>query len=272
MNRTKNLWNVGTNWSGFRELSCLENVLNNVQVDFVEILIDNFLTVDPILIKNFLSGKKCAFHIMNSQFLHRGEVELQVIVNKINQFSDILDPLYISDHLGIFYIGDLPLISMEEVDYSNEEFLFSKIQSYQKMIGSTLLVENYPSIFCRGKDQIKFFQKLISNTNLNMLFDISNASVAENNKVINSRHWKHLLSRINHFHIAGYEWSSTTPSLCIDTHATQIDQSALTFLSEIKNSFNSQSRKTISVERDDNFILQEWCDEIKTIRKILNND
>ena len=136
----------GVNWSGARELSCLEKFLKNGEVDFVEILIDNFLNVDPKDIRVLLDGTAVAFHVMNSQFLTPDACRLDYIADRLKLFADVLGPMYISDHIGLFYTyNNLPLPQMAEVDYGNVEEYCDKLSDWQKKLGMNLLIENYPS-------------------------------------------------------------------------------------------------------------------------------
>jgi uncharacterized protein (UPF0276 family) len=237
----------------------------------IKIYFKIILMMDPLLMKDFLGERECAFHIMNSQFLHRDAHGLSFIANKIQELKAILNPLYISDHLGLFFMDKLPLISMEEVFYHEEEsFLFSKIHEFQALLNMPLCIENYPSIFERGKFQKGFFEKLIDQKKIQLLFDISNAVVSQKNNVFEYSHWDELITHTKNFHIAGYNWSSTSPSLCIDTHDNKVSEESLTFLSEIKKQVSSDTIKTISIERDDNFIINDWIEDIQIVRETLN--
>ena len=50
---------VGINWSGQRELTCIKELFDNRDIEFVELLIDNFLTTDVKSIKDILNGRPC---------------------------------------------------------------------------------------------------------------------------------------------------------------------------------------------------------------------
>lgn len=121
---------VGVNWSGQRELLALEKILSSKKIDFVEILIDNFLCVDPADISNFLDGIPVNFHIMNSRFIYRDKDELIKISDSINRLADHLQPEYVSDHIGIFYYDGLPLPQMAEINYSEDlDLILNKIHN-----------------------------------------------------------------------------------------------------------------------------------------------
>ncbi|MEY8197707.1 MAG: DUF692 family protein [Colwellia sp.] len=260
---------VGVNWSGQRELPALRDVLNKGNVDFVEILIDNFLCVDPKEISNFLSGIPVNFHIMNSKFLFRDERELFNISNSINRLADHLQPGYISDHIGIFYADELPLPQMAEISYTNDiESTLTSISIWSKLLGTELLLENYPSKLTQNIGQAEFYEIVLKESNSKLLFDISNAVIASINTGYELSNWKHLIKNCQNFHIGGYEFSSTLPSLAIDTHAERLSESTLNFARNIFSEFNDI---TVSVERSDNFSPSDWLADVNMVRD-LNNE
>lgn len=260
---------IGVNWSGQRELPVLKKILSSSKIDFVEILIDNFLCVDPASISSFLDGIPVNFHIMNSRFINKDREELIAISDAVNRLADHLQPEYISDHIGIFYYGGLPLPQMAEISYSKDlDLILDKIMIWQELLGVKILIENYPSAFGQGLSQAEFYQKLIIESGCKLLFDISNAVVANINTGYEISNWEALLKDCSHFHIAGYEFSTTKPSLAIDAHAGFISESSKYHAKKILNI--SHYTKSISVERDDNFVFQDWMADIESIRGLRN--
>ena len=68
--------------------------------DFCELLIDNFLHVDPAAMRADLGDTPVAFHVMNSRFLEQGPVPLEALAARLRELMAALHPLYVSDHLG----------------------------------------------------------------------------------------------------------------------------------------------------------------------------
>ncbi|EGR4435065.1 DUF692 family multinuclear iron-containing protein [Vibrio cholerae] len=259
---------LGVNWSGQREIPVLKEVLSLRNVDFLELLIDNFLTTDIDSIKHFLNGRDCAFHIMNSQFLHRDKVELKEMSIRINKLIDELNPIYISDHIGRFYYKNTALPQMLEIDYSEDlDLVTKKLEDWSKMLDKKLLLENYPSILAQRRTQADFFDEILSKTNCGILFDISNAVISEINTGQKKEDWHGILYDCSNFHIAGFEYGPKNQFL-VDTHSQCIDESALNYFNDI---IDHCSPSTLSIERDDNFNKNEWITDIDNIRKILND-
>lgn len=257
---------TGTNWSGTRELKTLEELIANKKVDFIEILIDNFLCCTPQSILEVVGDIPIAFHVMNSMYLHKDTDELLQLSNKIKFFMRELNPLYISDHIGLFYQDGYPLPKMCEVNYeSKNEELLDKIDMWQNMIGTKVLFENYASILNENASlQFSFFERMMKKIGCGLIFDISNAVIAEYNTGARFDDW--LALDFQHMHIGGYEKTSFQPSFLVDTHATTVSSLSLSKLNKVKcnERFNLQ---TLSVERDDNFYYEGWVNDIEICRK-----
>jgi uncharacterized protein (UPF0276 family) len=261
---------VGVNWSGHRDTAVLIKLLNDRDIDFVEILIDNFLCVDPRILSSILGGLPVNFHIMNSQFIHRKNSELQELAGIINNFSDVLQPEYISDHIGIFYHGKLPLPVMAEIDYSRDfDSVVGGLIQWQKYLGTRLLIENYPSAFEQTHKQAEFYDKLLSITGANLLFDVSNAVISELNIGYPVSKWDMLINECKNFHMAGYEFSNTKPVIAIDSHATNLSENSICHAKRILSS--KDETITVTVERDDNLNHFDWLSDIRIVRSLKNN-
>ncbi|OTA21663.1 hypothetical protein Xbed_00413 [Xenorhabdus beddingii] len=255
---------IGVNWSGQRELPVLIEILEKNHVDFIEIMIDNFLNTNPDSILKILNGRRCAFHIMNSQFLHRSEIHLYEIAKLVRKLAKVLNPIYVSDHIGLFFIENQATSQMLEVNYERHfNWVSNKITLWQSMLDTSLFLENYPSVILQENYQSSFYHRLINETNCQLLFDISNAVVAEKNGNELKENWFPLLSNTRHYHIAGFE-PCTIGNFFRDTHNTCIDLESEKFLEQIIQSNNIE---TISVERDDNFNISDWSQDIKSVSR-----
>jgi len=254
---------LGVNWSGQRELPVLREVLSGSDVDFVELLVDNFLHTDLGSIQRVLEGRDCAFHIMNSQFLHKDIQALKVIAKLLARLSNTLKPIYISDHLGLFYLHGQALPQMLEVDYlEHKDLIFNQVDIWQSMLGCKLLLENYPSTIPQKRSQVGFYKALMNRVGCGLLFDVSNAVIAEKNVGEAKENWFSILGAVHNYHIAGFE-ECVNSSFLVDTHDRCIDPVTLDFLAKISN---INEVETISVERDGNFIATEWSADIHRTR------
>ena len=103
---------IGVNWSGQRELPVLKDLLFRNDIDFIEILIDNFLHTDTDSINRIIDGRDCSFHIMNSQFLHKTISDLKNISNLIT-------------------------LTILESNYSDNDFMVGFLMNYEDNLKTT---------------------------------------------------------------------------------------------------------------------------------------
>ncbi|MBI6549733.1 DUF692 family multinuclear iron-containing protein [Xenorhabdus lircayensis] len=204
---------------------------------------------------------------MNSQFLHRSEDNLREIAWLINRLDKALKPIYISDHIGLFFIENLSTPQMLEINYEEDfDMVNQKIEIWQSILNTSIFLENYPSVIPQVNTQSEFYYHLIKKTSCNLLFDISNAVVADKNKGESKENWLKSLPYTQHYHIAGFE-PCTKGDFFIGTHNTCIDLETTKFLEKITNYYNIE---TISIERDDNLSVSDWSKDIRTVHRYSN--
>jgi len=257
---------VGINWTGTRDLPAVRQMIARGEVDFVEIMIDNFLSCSAGSLASVLAGTPCAFHIMNSRFLHQDEDVLTQIAEKINYFRGALSPIYISDHLGKFFYDGQYFPQMVEVDYSRDlDNCSEKLARWQRTLGADIFIENYPSIIPQSHKQAEFFKQLIERSSCNVLFDISNATIAEMNVGESIVAWKPITTNTSHFHLGGYAETTLIPHFLVDTHDCNIDPDSI---QRAKAILADRTEITICVERDSNFDVENWVCEIERVRNL----
>ncbi|MCT8342866.1 DUF692 family protein [Photorhabdus kleinii] len=257
---------IGTNWFGNRELSILKEIISLRKVDFIEILIDNFLQCSPDSILDISKGLPIAFHIMNSKYMHRSKQDLESIGKRIRVLQKELNPIYISDHVGVFYHNSYPLPTMGEVDYSSEkDKYFDSVSLWQDIIGEKIYLENFPSILDENaRLQPDFFKEMTKKCGNGLLFDISNAVIAQENTGTPFEEWLDI--EMNHLHIGGYAETSLRPSFLVDTHADRISNLSLEYFNKLGTE-SKDNLTSLSVERDDNFVLGDWINDIELCRQ-----
>lgn len=237
-------------------------------IDFAEILIDNFTHLNPSLMAEQLHGLDISFHIMKSEFIHKDAAELQDYAEIVKEFSSALKPLYISDHLARFNIHTKVLPITAEINYDTEYSQVSRsVQQWQEMLQTKVLLENFPSRTGGvSSAQTAFFEKLISDTGCGLLFDLSNAVVAELNGGASLNQWLNLKHSCQHFHVAGYRTMGQTISeqWIIDSHDTGISHETAAFT---KDFFQDFSGKSIVIERDANLDVEGIARDIQLIRQ-----
>ncbi|WXA92039.1 DUF692 family protein [Pendulispora brunnea] len=240
-------------------------MLRDGQADFVEILIDNFLHVEPEDMATALDGAPVAFHIMHSRFLERTEAQLAFMASRIRTMARELRPFYISDHLLRFTVDGREVPFLPELDYGRTyDLVCQRVTSWQEQLGTPVLFENYPSIFDSGLEQPAFLERLFRETGAGLLFDVSNAVCAHRNCQLPLAAWDTLLERSTHFHVGGYEPSSEAPFVSLDLHGSPLADDTLDYLGRVFS--RTSTAATISVERDNHVELEPWRADILAVR------
>ena len=252
---------TGINWTSPREKKYIEDIISSGKIDYVEILIDNFLHLDPFEIKSFLKDIPLSFHIMSSKFLTTSSSYLNKLAKDINIWTTRLNPLYVSDHLGLFEIDGNISPLMIEIDYKNkEDYYLKKISLWSKMLLAPLLLENYPSYTDRGLYQLNFFIQLENILNIKPLFDISNTLVAQKNIGVNPMGWLNLSKKTKHFHCGSFREikNKTSPllrPLILDSHDSFIDNATSILLHKF---LGERKDVTVTIERDAGKEYKNW--------------
>lgn len=260
---------VGINWTSYHALPVIKKLLQDRKAEFCEILIDNFLNFAPELIRDCIGDFPVGLHIMRSLFLEKSENELLVIGKKLKKQIDILKPLYVSDHLAQFTYQGRVLPLLAELDYEKMYPLVkSKVLIWQDILNYELLFENFPSSVYHG-NQVDFYNCLISDTHCKLLFDFSNAIIAEQNCGFSALTWEKLINDTCHFHVAGYRKSDTIPSLFIDSHDSAISPETFNLISYIFAKKEIFTGFTMVVERDTNIVYELWGNELLKLKQLL---
>lgn len=245
---------VGANISSGDSIPVLQN---KGSLDFVEILIDNYFHIDPYLLKEFLDDLNVAFHIMNSGFVF-DKKRMVYYTSKIKEFSRVLNPLYISDHLFYSKVHDFSLKFPIEFDYSKDkQLILNSVDEYQTRLNDQVLFENFPSLNYKYHSQSMFFKEMSKATGCGILFDVSNALIAELNSSEPVSDWFNL--DLAYFHIGGFE---RIDGVYVDTHNKIPNKKSI----EIFNNFFSNDAKTLILEWDFNQEIDKWINLINIHR------
>jgi uncharacterized protein (UPF0276 family) len=221
-------------------------------VSFIEVLWDNFCHVEPSRLRSILEGlaPRVSLHIMHSRFLHLSEERFGLFLNHLAKHVQVLQPLYVSDHIGNFVHKGIALLTPAEHDYGRASSIRQRVIRYQETIKRPLLLENYASTEQRGKGQVDFFAWLVAETSCELLFDVSNAVVAEANHILPVSAWLPLLQHQSvRCHAGGYAKSPTT-GLFHDTHNAPVSNATLQAWRKLQDRVRVQS---LVLERDYNF-------------------
>lgn len=252
-----------TEFSIYEEAS--QAIRHQCKLPFVEILWDNYCHLEPDKLVKYLSifSERIAFHIMWSRFLDRTDDEFTEFLQRLKFHVDEVQPLYVSDHICTFHQGNVYVKSALEFNYENQEEVWRRVERYQNYIGRQVLLENFASMTSEGYKQVEFFQTMLTQTGCGVLFDISNARVAEYNRFTPLTDWIDLLKGIPELrcHVGGYEYNSEF-NYYRDSHGDDISVQTLL---DIKNVVASLDVKSICYEREHHKISQIMAQDIAKI-------
>lgn len=258
---------IGVNWISPPTLPIIQELLRQGQVDFCEIMVDNFIHLPPDEIKKALPDVPVSFHIVGSRFLEKSPDELKIMAHHLRHWIDELKPLYVSDHVVQFTENGTRLPFLAELDYEKDyHTIKNRISLWQALLAMPILFENHASITASGAMQAKFYERLQQDLDINLLFDFSNAYIAEYNQVCPVASWDSLIRKTKHFHVAGFKIENST-QLAIDTHDAPVANEVLTIIKKYAE-FTQQKNQTIVIEFDANVTIEQWKDEIERIRPI----
>ncbi|MFP2872753.1 methanobactin biosynthesis protein MbnB [Acetobacter tropicalis] len=255
---------IGFNFTSAEGLPIAKRLLADNLIDYCEILIDNFLHLDPKDIRNHFDCP-IAFHIMRSCFLESSDKYLSDIAERIKYHARELNPIYVSDHLAEFSINGRLLHFISEIDYRKRMVIFNKIARWQEMLECQLFLENYPSLLDGGHEAPHFFSEMRHKTGAGLLFDISNAVCAAHNCEYSSDLWIEEARSTSHYHIAGYGPAISDDNLFLDTHAEEISSLTMQFFLENRDIF-TRDNATVTYERDRNLDYESIARDIVKIK------
>ncbi|NUO98842.1 MAG: DUF692 family protein [Nonomuraea sp.] len=257
---------IGVNVTSPRGFDHAEAYWAEGLVDYFELMLDNFLRVDPGELARKMDGRPTGIHIMSSRFLHRTRDELAELAARMRRLLDAVRPVYVSDHLGVHMAGDQFLPDMVEVDYERPRPLLASIEQWRDLIGYDLLLENFPSCSPLGKGQAAFFAEMGRAVGVRPLFDLSNAIVAERNGGDAAHAWLGAEMEIAHCHISGYRPSDLDPSFIVDSHDRPVSVESWRLL---ERTWEEDRRiATLTVERDRVKDLDEWRSDLRRARGV----
>ncbi|MBN2700835.1 MAG: methanobactin biosynthesis cassette protein MbnB [Methylothermaceae bacterium] len=262
---------IGFNFTLGGTLDTVKRLVAEKKIDYCELLIDNFLHVPP---KELESAFECpvSFHIMFSKFLENDLECLESLAQRLRTYIEVLQPIYISDHIARFTHEGRQLYHLAEPEYYRDyEAMRPRIEWWQDQLEQRLFLENYPSIMDNGTDAPWFFERLVQQTGAGVLFDASNAICGKHNCGVPLNAWDPIIDSTHHFHVAGYTESILLPKILLDTHDRTLSPETLDFLKCYRKRFD-QPQATMTYERDDNIDYEEIVSDLESLRRIFEEE
>jgi uncharacterized protein len=258
---------IGFNFTLGATLDMVQRMVAKGQIDYCELLIDNFLHVPPAEISEAFNCP-LAFHIMLSKFIETDVETLKDLAQRLRVYIDALNPIYVSDHVARFTHNGRHLYHLGEIDYrSDYDQVRRKTELWQSLLGQQLYLENYPSIMDGGWDAPEFHERLQAETGAGVLFDASNAVCALLNCAVPLDAWNNIIRTSPHFHVSSYRPSMIEPFITLDMHDGELSPETLAFLASQHAVFDKPGA-TITYERDDNLDEESIVADLETLRRI----
>jgi uncharacterized protein (UPF0276 family) len=264
---------IGVNVASAPSFAAASAFARDGLVDMVELVVDNFLHLDPEPVARQLGGMPVALHVMASGFLDHPEGELRAVAARLRAWIDVLRPLYVSDHLARHVDRGRHLPDPVEADYDDSgagAAVVAGVARWQEMLGQPLLLENYPSSGAAGRGQVAFFAALDRRCGVRPLFDVSNAVVAEANGGDAARLWLSAGLRLDRCHVSGYSRHDLGRTVLVDSHDQAVSPTSWALLDDLQAAGHRPA--SLVVERDDNLDDPRWADDLVRARGALTSD
>ena len=238
---------------------------------FVEILWDNFCHLDPYYLRDLLSpiAAEVSIHVMSTGITDRPISDYKRVLNNLAAHVRALKPSRVSDHLARFTVDGLRMIIPAEHTYTKLNHATERVHLYQDAIGMPILLENYASTTSAGASQIHFLDTLRSKTGCGLLFDVSNAVVADLNGHLREDAWiDYLKGQRVHSHMGSYRFNPTT-QMYHDTHNEAPSPQALELLKKLTL---QASISSVCYERDYDKTPENAESDLKAILGAINHN
>jgi hypothetical protein len=205
---------------------------------------------------------------MRSHFIERNLGELKIIGKQFKKIYNKMNTIYISDHVAKFHYDGLPLPIIAELSYQEVlEQIIDRVSIWQEILNTKLLIENFPSMTSHGLNQPSAFHSITRQTGCGILFDISNAIVANRNTGVEISQWSDSLGEISNFHAAAYATQIIHgKQFLVDSHDGILSQDTLHWASRLIPTAPADTHSTIVFEYDDNINYHAWEESLIDLR------
>ncbi|MEI6418933.1 MAG: DUF692 domain-containing protein [Sphingomonadales bacterium] len=232
-----------------------EFLTGQVQVDFVEVISENFM----------VAGGRPADVLMRVRrhhdvVLHGVSMSLGTATGldrdyllRLRQLADLVDPLWVSDHLAWTGIDGVNSHDLLPIPYTEEALAIvcRNVAQAQDALGRQLLVENpstYLDFVASTMPEWEFLAALVERTGCALLLDVNNIHVSAHNHGRNPLDWLDGIPwpAVRQLHLAGP--SQGSDGLLIDTHDTDVPEAVWALYAEV---CRRAGPVAVMIERDD---------------------
>ncbi len=237
-------------------------------VDFYELLFDNFLHLDPRCVAEEVGDAPVAIHMMGTAYATHDH-HLDYFADAVRAWCRAMEVLYVSDHLLLVldeHGRQLP--QMREIEYDHRR-VFDRAARWQERLGVPLVLENFASESPDGLGQVAFFSELWRTTGVRPLFDFSNAVIAELNGGDPVSLWVDSGLPLRTCHVSGYRPSWVHPGLIIDSHDAPVSDESLDLIARVVA--DQGPPETLVVERDGELEVCSWAADLDRVRAVVGD-
>lgn len=257
---------------GLRKPHYAEFIAGAVDVDFVEVISENFM-VDggrPLAtLRSVRDHYPVALHGV-SMSLGSTEGLDSLYLTRLRDLIDTVDPLFVSDHLCWTGIDGFNSHDLLPLPYTEEalDVVCSNVTHAQEALGRSILVENPSSYVTFAESSIsewEFLKAICARTGCSLLLDVNNIFVSAMNHGFCPFTYVDELGEcaVSQMHLAGHD---DTAEIRIDTHDREVCPEVWALYEYASARFPSAATM---IERDDNVPeLDELLRELAKARTI----
>lgn len=248
-----------------------EDVLSgNVQLDFAEVISENFMFPGGRPLADLLAVReKCpvALHGVSMSVGSASGLDRDY-VQRLRALVDVIDPLFVSDHLCWTRVPGFSSHDLLPLPYTQEvlDIVSNHVHAAQDILGRQMLLENpsaYLGFIQSEMPEWEFLSELCAQTGCGLLLDVNNVYVSACNLGFDPADYiaRFPLDRVRQIHIAGH---SQGADLLVDTH----DQPVCTEVWDLfETAMTGAGAVAVMIERDDNIPpIGDLLDELATAR------
>ena len=209
---------------GLRRPHYKDFVDGHVTVDFVEIISENFMVEGgrPLdVLRRVRRHYPVALHGV-SMSLGSGDGLNRDYLLRLRALADVVEPLFVSDHLSWSSIGGLTSHDLLPLPFTEEalDIFCSNLDQAQDVLGRPMLIENPSAYLGFGASTMfesEFLTELCRRTGCGLLLDVNNVFVTCTNQELDPLAYldRLPLHAVRQIHLAGHSHGS---ELLIDTH------------------------------------------------------
>lgn len=252
-------FNIGVNWISPHTLPIIRELHQQGLIQYCEIMVDNVAHLPAVKIQQALGDIPVGLHIIASRFLALSSQQLKILAAQLKPWIKALNPVYVSDHLVAHSMA-----MIHEMDYEkNYSFIKQRVTAWQELLDEKILFENHASITHQGKHQAEFFATLLQETEAGLLFDFSNAYIAEHNNIAPLENWEILLKNARYFHVGGFRCDTKT-NLALDTHDQPIAENVIAYIQKYLAKIPNAS---LVIECNANVTAEMWQTDIARLKE-----